>query len=437
MTFINWVNNNIFILALVLGLLLFWGLKIGFSKGGGRHIVYLWTLGVFVPYFFLSPLFMYYSGITSVVGTDISGYYGLHFFFSILGVFFFIAGYWMATNISPDRWFDLPKFQLLKTEQVLTKLFIATYGIVMINMAVGGINIADVFIGNKVIGLGAKGASYYLQNFADSLICVLVLGYLYDVPKKKLLTGIFFAFFLFFLLGFRYRIILSIGGLALVYLIKNKVTSRQVFQGVMLGLLGFYFIIFSTINRFALVDRRYSELVFNPLEFPVEGIFEQTRGALADMAVYKLYDNPLKGARHDYGATITLYVFIRVIPRAILPNKDEFYPPPQLKTTVDAYDPWWATFTGEATLSSGAIYIAWGWLGITLGHFLWGVLLRRFTNSVKKSDPLSVATFIVVALACFQWISRGYFPQSVDHFAYMMIPIWALQYIRKKQHANH
>ena len=194
----------------------------------------------------------------------------------------------------------------------------------LLNLAVGGADIQQVFIGNEIVGMGASGGSYFLQNFTDSLICVLVLAYFYDIPTRTLLIWIAISFFLFSFLGFRYRIVLTLFGILFIYLFKHKISVGRIAIGAVMVLLFFYGVMFSTENRKVLIVRNYEALVFDPLAFEYEKFFDQTRGALPDMAVYKLFDNPNRNPQYDYGLTMFGYVFIRMIPRAIYPEKDRF-----------------------------------------------------------------------------------------------------------------
>jgi hypothetical protein len=437
MTFIDWANNNTFLLVLILTVLLFIGIRLGYTRGGwNRNMVYLWTLMIFVPYLLLSPWYFYSVNRATIIGTDITNYYGIHFFFSCVAIMVFIIGYWVVSD-KKNQWKKVEEKKFSNYGKYMPWIFYCTYGIVMLNMAVGGVDVTNVFLGDEVVGLGARGASYFLQNFADSLICILVLAFLLDVPKLQWLIWIFLSFFLFFLLGFRYRIILSLSGLVLVYIFKNRISTKQIVVGTIMAAIFLYFTIFSTINRQKLISKNYEAIEYNPLKFKMEGFYEQTRGALADMALYKVYDNPNKEVSHDWGLTMFGYVFIRMIPRSIYPDKDKFYPPPQQVIQGQAYEAYWAAKSGEACLSSGALYVAWGWMGIVLGHFFWGVLLKKLANNISKNDPLDIAMYIVFALATFQWITRGYFPQAIDHFVYMMAPIWVLRYIRKRSAHAH
>jgi Flp pilus assembly protein TadB len=55
-----------------------------------------------------------------------------------------------------------------------------------------------------------------------------------------------------------------------------------------------------------------------------------------------------------------------------------------------------------------------------------------FTNGVDFDNLLSIATYIVITLVSFQWITRAYFPQAVDHAVYMLMPVWVLRWLQKR-----
>jgi TRAP-type C4-dicarboxylate transport system permease small subunit len=120
-----------------------------------------------------------------------------------------------------------------------------------------------------------------------------------------------------------------------------------------------------------------------------------------------------------------------------MPDKDKLYPPPQIEMVNLAYDSVYGKFTGEATLCMGAFYIAGGVMAIILGCFIWGVAFRAVGDGIRVKDPLSVIAYIAIALASFQWVTRGYFPQAVDHAVYLSIPIWIMRIRSKKIHAGN
>jgi hypothetical protein len=40
---------------------------------------------------------------------------------------------------------------------------------------------------------------------------------------------------------------------------------------------------------------------------------------------------------------------------------------------------------------------------------------------------------IIFSLALFQYLTRGYFPQFVDHLFYLMIPLFLIKYFIQKE----
>jgi len=435
MLFSEWTNDHVLLLFLLLAVALAIGVRLGLKRGGwNQHLPYMFTLIISIQYYLLSPLYFYLTGKKIIIGTDISGYYGLGVFFPLLGMLFFLPGYWLVNR--KKKSVEIPKLLKPPTPKVgryIIILFCIIYSMVLINMAISGIEIENVFLGDETLGLGAKGETYFLQNFADSLISLVILGYIYGTNRRILIVGIIMSFFLFSLLGFRYRILLTLFGLAFAYLYFHRLQARTVVVGIVSMLIFFYFVMLITENRFLLIQKEYSQLNIDPLDFDYSNYFEQTRGSLADMAIYKVYDNPNKVVSHDYGASMFAYIFVRMIPRVVYPDKDEFYPPPQNKVQFIAYDAWWSRVSGEAILSCACFYIAFGWFGIILFHFLWGVLLARLKIKLNLNNRIQLVLYIVVALVSFQWITRAYLPQAIDHAVYLSIPIFILRYFIKSE----
>lgn len=421
------MNEFAILFAVLLGLIQILGLILAVRNGGlMRHLPYFFSLLIYIQYLLVSPLYFFLNERVYIIGTDISQYYGLGFFFAGISMIAFIVGYWIRSqSVSWSHWKAPAKF----TPKVrdLSILFYVLYSAILVNMAIGGINVQNLFLGDEVFGLGARGESYFFQNFADSLITIILIGFLIKVPHRVLWIWVIFSFFIFSLLGFRYRIMLTLFGLLICYISKNRLTTRQYAYGAVLISFFFYITFFLTENRSKLILRQYSEIAYNPADYSFKTFFEQTRGGLADLAIYKLYDNPNQTVDYDYGLSMFGYIFVRMIPRSIYPEKDKFYPPPQNRIIYQAYDAWWGKLSGEATLSPAAFYIAFGWFGLIFGHFFSGLVLRIISDRTVRLDTLSFTTFVIVALVSFQWITRGYFPQIVDHAVYMLIPVWIMK----------
>ena len=232
MTFVQMLNEYIVLTMCIMVTVLFIGIRLGYQRGGwNRNLVYIWTLLIYVIYVLVSPAYFYYTERKIIIGTDISAYYGTGFAYNTLALICFVFGYWIKGRPSMDTWLKAPLYILENPKKIITILFYSMYGIVLLNLAVGGADIQQVFIGNEVVGMGASGGSYFLQNFTDSLICVLVLAYFYDIPTRTLLIWMAISFFLFSLLGFRYRIVLTLFGILFIYLFKNKISVGRIAIG--------------------------------------------------------------------------------------------------------------------------------------------------------------------------------------------------------------
>lgn len=241
---------------------------------------------------------------------------------------------------------------------------------------------------------------------------------------------LFSSFFLFILLGFRYRILLSLIGIGIAWFYKIQFNIRTIILSIIFIVSSFYLILFSTVNRENLFEKNWLNLIYNPSSFDYSIIFEQTRGALPDMAIIRGFE--IKNLEHDYGVTTFFYPFIRLMPRFILTNKDDYYPSPQLSTTIKAYDTSYSTTIGEATTNVGTFYIHGGIYAVILGSFLMGVLIKAFNNKININSNQSLLLNIAFSVSLFQWITRGYFPQWVDTFIYMAIPVYIFRGLSKK-----
>ncbi len=94
-----------------------------------------------------------------------------------------------------------------------------------IDIAISGINPLDILLGSadeSLFGQESITNSYYFRNCADCIITTIVLFAYLKGNKYKVTAMTLLAFILFAIMGFRYRIILTILGLILVYGLDTK-----------------------------------------------------------------------------------------------------------------------------------------------------------------------------------------------------------------------
>jgi hypothetical protein len=393
-------------------------------------------------YLFVTPLFFYYSGRKTVwgdlfgssIGVDISDYYDNTLLYYGIALFFFLAGYfyWRSKKIQITA-----SKKLFNPQKKIILVFIFSFSLVFIDFLMAGINPIDVLLGESERNMFVLVATTnYLRNFADTIVACLVIAFYYQVQKKYFVFMTLMSFILFSLLGFRYRIILSIMGFFFVYLFKRKVKVAMILKSFFIASLFIIFILFITVNRFALFTGNYRLLTIDPKDYPVEIVFEQTRGMLADINVIKYMEVINPDAPYDYGITF-LYFIVRALPRSIVGEdfKDSLYPPPAHAMVQESYQlpRKWTKTIGEASLHYSYFFIAGGPLALFILSFFFGSVYKWFKNKYPPVTDKFVLLNIFLCLVTFQWISRGYFPQTVDHLVFFLIGYWLFYYLAEHE----
>src|SRR5919202_1667731 len=141
--------------------------------------------------------------------------------------------------------------------------------VVISDITVSGINVLDILFGQSTDSLMSSQSitnTYYFRAFADSIITTLVLYAYLDGKPLRVLGLLIPAFILFALLGFRYRIILTLLGLVIVYL-TNKNIRLTTGRWVAISLTFLYIVFTITYNRWFVITGAYDRITVNPLEY--------------------------------------------------------------------------------------------------------------------------------------------------------------------------
>jgi oligosaccharide repeat unit polymerase len=434
------------ILILFLNILVFIFGFYSLKKQGGikKNFPFFLSLLILLLYTFLTPLYFYTTGrskifgtedVYSKVGKDILDFYQSGMLYYGLANLLFILGY-NSFKFLPNKNLNLLPISTVYIKKVSLIIFFLLFGTILLDLLLAGINPLKILLssGSDETLFGAETTSNYLKNFADSLITLLLFLFLFKLDKKFFIPILIVGLVLFSLMGFRYRIILTLMGMAFIQYWQFGI-SKKMLTTYIIGFVCFvYFIFFITYNRFELVAGKFSELVLDPTKFKYETFFEQTRGVLADFTIIKHYEqNP--SAQYDYGQSFVLTV-IRILPRNIFGAlKDDVY------SNIIAFQQMnlayemplsWGTL-GEACLHYGYFYIAFGLPGLFILSFLMGYLISRFRKIANPNTVLGNMANIIFSLALFQYLTRGYFPQFVDHLIYLMIPLFLIRYFIQKE----
>ena len=398
-----------------------------FNGGIKNNIFHIFIVFVCFFYFCTTPFHYFQIENWKAGNVDIRDYFNVGLIQIIFFFTFYLLGYLflsrnelnfssnkLSTNIIQSGGFAKNRIFL-----IFTLLFF----IIFFNTLSSGINLFDIVLGrHDQPTLGLRGGSYYLQNFADSLITLLIAAYYFRVEKKYFFIIVLFSFTLFLILGFRYRILLSIFGLLLVYVHTSSINFTFFSKMVFLGLFSLYILIFISSNRHALFTQEYDNVVFDPFVFNFENVYNETFGSYVDFAIYKAHDDGL--IEIDYGQTMFGIIFVRAIPAKYFSEGKKPYPPPQLLAIDKALKV--PRINGQASTAIGSLFLAFYFPGIILGGLFLGFVIASLQRRVNNIDIFRPLYGIAFVLAIFQWLTRGYFPQVIDHLAYFLFPIFLL-----------
>lgn len=412
-------------------------LSLIWTGGVRNNIFHIFILVVQFFYFFNTPLHYYNIESWKAFNVDVRDYFEIGFAQIGIHLFCYLLGYAALSrkinNKYPEQLVELlPEYTNFVSKKVVT-VFAILFAIIFLNTLYTGINLIDVIMGKfDRPTTGLKGGTYFLQNFADSLITLLIAAYYFKVKNSYFFLMIFVAFALFFILGFRYRLLLSIFGFGMVYMLKNRIRLIAFVKYAMVAFVAFYFVIFISFNRYALATQNYDEIAYDLTEFDYENVYNETFGSMVDFALYKAHDDSLINI--DYGQTMIGIIFVRIIPASFFPNGQKPYPPPQLVSIDKALDV--PRENGAASTSIGALFLAFYYPGIYIGGFCMGLIVGASQRMINGMDVFKPLFGITIMLALFQWLTRGYLPQTVDHLVYLMFPIFILSRFGKNTSLN-
>lgn len=397
------------------------GLIVVFSLGIKKHYFYLFVTGIQIIYLFNTPFHRLLIEDFYAINVNVKDYFPYGFLMILLHVLIFNIFYFLTPAnykyVNVENITDVEKIR-----GMIFKLFIFLYALIFINTLIGGINLIDVVLGKvNTTTLGLPGATYYIQNFADSLITLLVAAYIFKVKKRNRIIMNILGFILFVILGFRYRILLTIFAIVLYIIYSRGIRATLFFRYLTFFLIFIYALLFLTYNRVKLYSGDYSELVYDANQFNYDVFFDQAKGSLVDFALYKALDT--KVIESDHGKTMFLYIFIKMMPSSFFPDNKKPYPPPQLLAVDKAIEG--SRDIGEASTMLGSFYYAFSLFGLILISVFLGVIVKRLT--IHGIAPVSFLLNVMIMMAIFQFYTRGYFPQFIDHLAYMLFPLLFLR----------
>lgn len=390
-----------------------------------KHYFYLFVTGIQIIYLFNTPFHRFMIDDYVIITENVKDYFPFGFSMIFLHVVIFNLCYFLTySNYRKLKY--VSEVEELKVRTTIVRVFAVLFTLIFLNTLAGGVNLVDVVLGKTdTATLGLPGVTYYIQNFADSLITLLVAAYIFKVKRRHQILMFVLGMILFIILGFRYRILLTVFAIVLYHIYSKGIKARLFVQYALFGLVFLYSLLFLTYNRVKLYSAQYDTLTYQLSQFNYDIFFDQAKGSLVDFALYKALDKNI--IESDNGETTFLYVFIKMTPARFFPGGKKPYPPPFFPALDKAIGG--SRDIGEAATMLGALYFAFSTFGIILISVILGIVTKRMT--VYGVRPLSFLLNVMIMMAIFQLYTRGYLPQFIDHLAYMVFPWFFLRKFAK------
>jgi oligosaccharide repeat unit polymerase len=335
-----------------------------------------------------------------------------------------VIGFHLNNRVVRIRPVSVPAFNPETLREYGQKVWFA--GFILFTISTGG-RVANLINPLDAEGVEAVGGSFnnYLGLSLNFLIPGVALLFMYSLRtgRRYLLFIILFLVTvgIFTSLGFRYRLVLLIGAMSIIYYLNAK---RR--PNVILALVGF--LIFVTLMGVINESRTYGHgLDTNRLGSSNQTYFEsglnesrifQTSGAVIDLTPGKIA---------HVGFTPIINTLLFPIPKGLYQEKNS------AEYLFNALDTIYggAVSKGSAFMAYGEYYLAFGWLGIVAGGFLIGWFSKRLWiwYLSDEQDPLRITVYSVTVVYLYVIISRGYLPQVTMLFFFSVFPIYIVKWL--------
>jgi oligosaccharide repeat unit polymerase len=308
-------------------------------------------------------------------------------------------------------------------------------GFILFTISTGGnvVKVINPLNAEYVEQVGGSIGNYLGLSLNFVIPGITLLFFYFILTRKKILWFLIpfvVAVGIFITLGFRYRLVLLVGSMAIVYYNSRQKRPNLIFISIAI----FFFISFMGIIN---LSRRYgSGLNVKKLEgkdtqgYYKSGLREslifQTSGAIIDVVPDK----------HPYAGLQPIWsTLIFPIPSAIYKEKNSS------EYLFDALDAIYGKkySKGAAMMAYGEYYLAFGWIGIVVGGIITGWFFRKLWNwyLANSDNTLVIVAYAVTVTYLYVILSRGYLPQVTNLFFFSVMPIYVVLRAAKKKYGKY
>lgn len=387
---------------------------------------------IWSPITIISLVLIYYIVIPSFQGLTLYGAESAtkQSLFYFMAVLFLGCILWAYKSSSPNeckKWNSY--FTMDNAQRIAVVLFLIT---IVCYVPFRGFR-TSIFVDDALKISARTGLVSYFIDLISLLVGASCLSFIglknigKGVIKRCVIFGgiLYFAFILFIVGGFRYRIVILLLALATTYHLFPKPRKINYLILVPVGVLAFL--------GFAVMDssRRYGQGIDMEVAESVS-LAQASQGAQENMDVccfsIAVFDEYSRNGGY-VGFEPVLTAVLMPIPRAILPSKPkgEYMIEAQNRTIGDALG-------GAAVLVFAEAYMSLGVFGVILyGLFIGWACKKVWIN--YRNSPNSIGAILLLALFngfCYTWISRGYMAGAFNDFIYFVVlPFWITALLRK------
>lgn len=384
-----------------------------------KNILAIFFLLIYGSYVVWPLILIHELSLNHLLDIQVDNYIAKALFLDSLFLICFAIGYFFFLRKNKGTQDDAEEI----SPYVVIFLYWTFFSLVFLNNFLADIDLLGKWLGNSnQMTYGIKGLSYWLQNLLDSLIVITLLAYAININRAHLCVMLMGCIFFIVPFGFRYRLIFLLLGFLILFLCKNQFQLKKIIPMGFLLMTITMGALFLGANRTVIVGQQNKDLTFQLIN--VKKLVMQTRGSYVDLAIYQGIDSGV--IKHDHGKSFTYDLFVRVMPASFFSKGIKPYPP-QLMRDVDQlinmnyFDDCKGCRTGEAQTIMGGLYYSFGTFGICLIAILIGFFLKFYAEAQAKKIKFMFGLSLLFAL--FTYVTRGYFPQFIDNFFYLVLPI--------------
>lgn len=399
-----------------------------FFGGLKKNISYLFSMGIFFVYQFLTPLYGLSQGWYGLFGLDLSESLTKVIMIYTMSVFFVSLAYLLSIKLAPNVKIRCEsKYDKIITPEVGRKWIVISLLSIVIWSIISGYGIGRLFLINifsesRTSLLDENNQSYlYLKQCFEFSITGILIAFSSKMKRKEFVFWLVLVLIVTLGFGFRYRLIILSCAIVIYFILNNRIDYKMPIKIAVLMsvLISSLYLVGETRNYYKSINRGYDEvqeISISTSEPVTTKVLKYTRNYLSDAALIKYIDDGYDD--YDYGHSMFAQTFIRLVPSSLYFGEKPR--PYSLAASAQSWHSLEGFYAGEAFSYVGEFYYSFGIVGVAMLSILLGWILSFLR--VRRKTRLE-ALFISLSISSlFHYYSRGYLPGYFMSYLFLIIP---------------